>query len=116
MLSAILEALTTVRGRQFHLLPKLLEHCEGLLSAPDPSSRIDMRFEQPQHQIQEIVEENSAAEEVVVPEDESVDPLSWISGDEFGLLDMSTPVATSTWEDPAMLGELFDSSTGLSFA
>ncbi|KAJ4313619.1 hypothetical protein N0V84_009326 [Fusarium piperis] len=114
LLSAIVETLTTSRGRQFQFLPKLLEHSEGLLATPDPSAGIDVRFEQPQSQIQEAGEEKAAVEEVIV-QDESVDPLSWISGDEFGLLDMSTPMATSTWEDPTLLSELFDSSTGLSF-
>lgn len=113
LLSAVVEALTTVRGQRSHFLPKLLKHSEGLLATPDPSAGLDVQFTRPHNQ--ERVEENTAAEEVVVQEDESIDPLSWLSSDDFGLLDMSTPTATSTWEDPALLGELFDPNTGLSF-
>ncbi|RSL96200.1 hypothetical protein CDV31_013581 [Fusarium ambrosium] len=113
LLSAVVEALTTVRGQQSHFLPKLLKHSEGLLANPDPSAGIDLQFEQPQNQ--QRIEDKSDVEEVIVQQDESVDPLSWISGDDFGLLDMSTPTATSNWEDPGLLGELFDSNTGLSF-
>lgn len=113
LLCAVVGALTTVRGRQSDLLPKLVEYSEGLLPAPDPSAWIDVQFEQPQSR--EEAGDETAAEEFIVQEDESVDPLSWIAGDDFGLLDMSTPTASSTWEDSALLDGLLDSGTDLLF-
>ncbi|KAJ3534554.1 hypothetical protein NM208_g4568 [Fusarium decemcellulare] len=112
LLCAVIDALSTVRGCQSHLLPKLLKHSEGLLAFTNPVTHINMRLEPPQDV--EKLNPSRVIEEISAQDDELGDPLSWITSDDLGLLDMSTPRASPSWEDPVFLGEAVDAEVGIS--
>ncbi|KAF4444520.1 hypothetical protein F53441_11113 [Fusarium austroafricanum] len=108
LLSVVIHALSTVRGTQSHLLPNLLKHSEALFALADPNAHIDLQWEMPD----EISERAAVVEEL--PE-ENDDPLAWVQDTNLDLLDLSTPVVTSTWEDPTISCGQFDPNIGLSF-
>ncbi|KAL9574105.1 hypothetical protein ACKAV7_001881 [Fusarium commune] len=112
LLSVVIHALSAVRGAQSHLLPNLLKHSETLFARADPNAHLDLPWDMQQAGNDErlaIVEELS-------PEDEQpVDPLGWVPDGNLDLLDLSTPVVTTTWDDATISCGQFDPELGLSF-
>ena len=74
----------------------------------DPNAHIDLQWDMLGDARNAIVEEVSESES-------SVDSLAWVPESGLDLLDLSTPVATSTWDDGTITCEAFDSDIGLSF-
>ncbi|KAM0075296.1 hypothetical protein ACKRZS_012641 [Fusarium odoratissimum] len=112
LLSVVIHALSTVRGAQSHLLPNLLKHSETLFALADPNAHLDLPWD-----VQEAGnDERLAIVEELSPEDEQpVDPLGWVPDGNLDLLDLSTPVVTTTWEDATISCGQFDPEIGLSF-
>ncbi|KAH7268993.1 fungal-specific transcription factor domain-containing protein [Fusarium redolens] len=112
LLSVVIHALSTVRGAQSHLLPNLLKHSETLFALADPNAHLDLQWD-----MQEAgIDERPAIVEELSPEDEQpVDPLGWVPDGNLDLLDLSTPVVTTTWEDATISCGQFDPEIGLSF-
>ncbi|KAG8674058.1 hypothetical protein FPOAC1_000021 [Fusarium poae] len=113
LLSVVIHALSTVRGSQSHLLPNLLRHSESLFALSDPSAHIDLEWD--------MLEEGNCKMDAIVEEisegsEEFVEPLSWEPETGLDLLDLSTPVVTSTWSDASVLCDQFDPNVGLSFS
>ncbi|KAJ4226329.1 hypothetical protein NW759_004915 [Fusarium solani] len=95
LLCVVIEALSTARGCQSHLLPTLLGYSESVLGVTDPSPHIDFILEMPQET--ETAIQTAIVEDVSEEVNEQVNSLTWLSGDELDLLDMSTPLGT--WDD-----------------
>ncbi|KAK0392262.1 hypothetical protein NLU13_1758 [Sarocladium strictum] len=110
LLCAVIDALSTARGSPSYLLPPLLKHSERILRLTAPAPHIDLRLEQPQQT--ESVNRNAVVTDVTALEQEPVDSLGWLSGDDLGLLDMNTP--SSNWDHAGLLGDQVDTSIGLS--
>ncbi|UPL01008.1 hypothetical protein LCI18_011942 [Fusarium solani-melongenae] len=110
LLCAVIESLSTIRGCQSHLLPTLLKYSESVLGLTDPTPHIDFRLEMPQET--ETATPTALIEDISEQVEEPVDPLTWLSGDELGMLDMSTP--SPTWDDAGLSGEQVDINIGLS--
>ncbi|KAF5969609.1 transcription activator amyR [Fusarium coicis] len=112
LLSVVIHALSAVRGAQSHLLPNLLKHSETLFALADPSAHLDLQWDMQEAENDErlaIVEELS-------PEDEQpVDPLGWVPDGNLDMLDLSTHVVTTSWEDATISCGQFDPEIGLSF-
>ncbi|KAF5602566.1 transcription activator amyR [Fusarium pseudocircinatum] len=112
LLSVVIHALSAVRGAQSHLLPNLLKHSETLFALADPNAHVDLQWDM-QHAGND---ERLAIVEELSPEDEQpVDPLGWVPDGNLDLLDLSTPVVTTSWEDATISCEQFDPEIGLSF-
>ncbi|RMJ13131.1 hypothetical protein CDV36_007229 [Fusarium kuroshium] len=100
LLCAVIESLSTIRGCQSHLLPTLLKYSESVLGLIDLTPHIDFRLEMPQETETTtptaIVKDTSAQDEEPdkEPDEDPIDLLTWLSGDELGILDMSTPLLT----------------------
>ncbi|RBR16875.1 hypothetical protein FVER53590_00005 [Fusarium verticillioides] len=112
LLSVVIHALSAVRGAQSHLLPNLLKHSETLFALADPSAHLDLQWD-----MQEAGnDERLAIVEELSPEDEQpVDPLGWVPDGNLDMLDLSTPVVTTSWEDATISCGQFDPEIGLSF-
>ncbi|KAI8692455.1 Zn(2)-C6 fungal-type domain-containing protein [Fusarium sp. Ph1] len=110
LLCAVIESLSTIRGCQSHLLPTLLKYSESVLGLTDPTPHIDFRLEMPQET--ETATPTAVVEDISAQVEEPVDSLTWLFGDELGMLDMSTP--SPTWDDAGLSGEQVDTSIGLS--
>ncbi|KAF4945115.1 hypothetical protein FSARC_14508 [Fusarium sarcochroum] len=110
LLSVVINALSTVRGAQSHLLPNLLKHSETLFALADPNAHIDSIWEMPGVYNQE---RGAVIEDISEGNEEVVDSLVWVPDNNLDLLDLSTPVATSTWEDSAISCEQFDPNIGV---
>ncbi|KAH7274923.1 hypothetical protein B0J15DRAFT_473831 [Fusarium solani] len=95
LLCVVIEALSTARGCQSHLLPTLLGYSESVLGVTDPSPHIDFILEMPQET--ETAIQTAIVEDVSEEFNEQVNSSTWLSGDELDLLDMSTPLGT--WDD-----------------
>ncbi|GKU22717.1 unnamed protein product [Fusarium langsethiae] len=112
LLSVVINALSTVRGSQSHLLPNLLRHSESLFSLSDPSAHIDLQWDM-------LDEANCKIDAVVeeIPEEgeEVVEPLPWGTETGLDLLDLSNPAVTSSWTDASIACEAFDPDVSLSF-
>ncbi|KAG5765442.1 hypothetical protein H9Q72_006471 [Fusarium xylarioides] len=112
LLSVVIHALSAVRGAQSHLLPNLLKHSETLFALADPNAHIDLQWDMQD----EGNDERLAIVEELSPEDgQPVDPLGWVPDGNLDLLDLSTPVVTTTWEDATISCGQFDPEIGLSF-
>jgi formylglycine-generating enzyme required for sulfatase activity len=59
---------------------------------------------------------DAIVEEISEGSEEFVEPLSWEPETGLDLLDLSTPVVTSTWSDASVLCDQFDPNVGLSFS
>lgn len=112
LLSVVIHALSAVRGAQSHLLPNLLKHSETLFALADPSAHLDLQWD-----MQEAGnDERLAIVEELSPEDEQpVDPLGWVPDGNLDMLDLSTPVVTTSWEAATISCGQFDPEIGLSF-
>ncbi|KAF5672297.1 transcription activator amyR [Fusarium heterosporum] len=112
LLSVVIHALSTVRGAQSHLLPNLLKHSETLFAISDPNAHIDLQWDVShldQHN------RNAVVEEVSEEDEEYTGPLGWEQDNNLDLLDLSTPTATTTWEDATISCEQFEPNNGLVF-
>ncbi|KAL2827322.1 hypothetical protein BDW59DRAFT_171355 [Aspergillus cavernicola] len=96
LLYPVIEALSTARGCQSHLLSALLKYSEDVLRLTDPAAHVNLRLDIPQDA------EDPSQETVVEP----------ISAQ--GLLDLSTLGPSPSWEDMAVLGEQIDPNIGIS--
>ncbi|KAJ8100844.1 transcription activator amyR [Lipomyces tetrasporus] len=103
LLYAVIGALSVARGTQSHLLPNLLKYSEGVLAFAGPTPHIDYSLEWPREDLNPIQE--AVVEDVSGQNDEAVDSLNWLAGDDSGLLDLGTPVATPSWEGATLPGE-----------
>ncbi|RSL42236.1 hypothetical protein CEP54_015547 [Fusarium duplospermum] len=92
LLCAVIESLSTIRGCQSHLLPTLLKYSESVLGLIDLAPHIDFRLEMPQET--ETATPTAIVEDTSAQDEDPVDLLTWLSGDELGILDMSTPLLT----------------------
>lgn len=112
LLSVVIHALSTVRGSQSHLLPNLLKHSETLFALSDPNAQIDLQWDLLGDQ---SCERNAVVEEVSDNSEEFIESLPWDHENGLELLDLSTPIVTTAWEDATIACEQFDSDIGLSF-
>jgi hypothetical protein len=112
LLSVVIHALSTVRGSQSHLLPNLLKHSESLFALSDPNAHIDLHWDMLNEQ---DCRTNAIVEEVSEEGEEFVESLPWVPENNLDLLDLSTPVVATTWDDPTMSCEQFDTNTDVSF-
>ncbi|KAL2683425.1 hypothetical protein Neosp_007895 [[Neocosmospora] mangrovei] len=92
LLCAVIESLSTIRGCQSHLLPTLLKYSENVLGLIDLTPHIDFRLETPQGT--ETVTPTAIVEDTSAQVEELVDLSAWLSEEELGILDMSTPLLT----------------------
>ncbi|RKK80093.1 hypothetical protein BFJ68_g17218 [Fusarium oxysporum] len=106
LLSAVVRALSKARGCQSHLLPTLLKHSEALLGFADPAAHIDIQWEVTPDA--ENLQQDNVIEEVSGQEDESIDLINWVSGDELRLSDLAPPTFALSCEDRALSCDQFD--------
>ncbi|KAM0230534.1 hypothetical protein ACHAP5_011345 [Fusarium lateritium] len=114
LLSVVIQALSTVRGAQSHLLPNLLKHSETLFALADPAAQIDLHWDTAD---MNDYDRNVVVEEVSEEDEDFAGPLAWEQDNDLDLLDLSTPIATTTtWQDATISCEQFEPNIGLSFS
>ncbi|KAM0186103.1 hypothetical protein ACHAPI_011881 [Fusarium lateritium] len=114
LLSVVIQALSTVRGAQSHLLPNLLKHSETLFALADPAAQIDLHWDMAD---MNGYDRDVVVEEVSEEDEDYAGPLAWEQDNNLDLLDLSTPIATTTtWQDATISCEQFEPDIGLSFS
>ncbi|CAJ0545142.1 Ff.00g086150.m01.CDS01 [Fusarium sp. VM40] len=113
LLSVVIHALSTVRGAQSHLLPNLLKHSETLFALADPTAQIDLHWDMSD---MNNYDRDAVVEEISEEDEDYAGPLAWEQDNNLDLLDLSTPMATTTtWQDATISCEQFEPDLGLSF-